>query len=123
MFRTECAKSGTMAKVLILEDEPTLLECMGMSVSMLEHSFFGFGKPEEALKHLHDIQPDYIIANYKLNSGNGVEFLNRCPEEACRILMTGYSPSQIEKLNIPYPVLYKPFGMEQLEQLLSKLRH
>ena len=114
------------ASVLLVDDEPILLR--GLKRSLSGHHVVTVTRVDQALALYQQHDFDIVFCDLMMPEANGIEFYSRLcelgPEHAQRlVLMTGgalpdrlgYSVAQL-----PSTCLLKPFGSEQLEQLIER---
>jgi CheY-like chemotaxis protein len=63
-----------MAKLLLLDDEPTTLEWMTAALSALGHEVRGYESGRSALEHLDKFRPDLIVADILMPEMDGIAF-------------------------------------------------
>lgn len=118
-----------MLKVLLVDDEPYVLE--GLS-TMVDWAAYGFSvdtaaNGEDALEIANTADPDLIITDIKMPGMNGTEFIRRSLENhssAEFVILSGYDDFSYAKEAMRYHVcdyLLKPIDDEDLDKLISKM--
>lgn len=85
-----------MTKILLIEDEPDIVESFQfMFTEILKgYRFFSAGDGESGLKIVEDQKPDVVVLDLKLGAGiDGIEVLRRAKrlhEPMKTIVLTGY---------------------------------
>ena len=80
-------------RILILDDEPGVVEYLGDELRVLGYRTTGCGAPAEALARLHDEEFDLVVADVEMPEMRGLEFLTAAhafrPEQLI-LLMTAF---------------------------------
>jgi len=90
-----------MPSVLIVDDEPDMLEllCLFAAESFPEARIASASSGEAGLAKLREARPDVVLSDFKMGGMDGIEFLRRCGEalpQASLVLMTAYADSGLE---------------------------
>lgn len=83
-----------MGKVLIVEDEPVLLDLYRLELEDDGHSVQAVSEPQFALDLVHRWQPDLVVLDIRLGRDNGLDLLRRIGDarrEVRTILLSAYS--------------------------------
>lgn len=123
------ASSGTVSRVLIVDDDEDVREVMGMILEGLGHSVTSTGNGFEALRWLEEQAQDLLIIDLRMPKIDGPtlyrEILARWPTGGPRVLFvsgfadtTGYELA-LKSLNVP--VLFKPFTLEDLRDAVTRV--
>jgi len=123
----EIPASAPPARILILDDEPTLAELTGVALRLLGHDVIVSLSPEEALEQIDSRTFDLVISDFRMPVMDGGDFyaaaVKRRPELARRVIfLTGDVVHEaayafLKESGLPY--LLKPFQLVQLEQLIA----
>jgi len=118
-----------VARILVVDDEPALLESMRSYLSRLGHKVTAFPSAVSAWESLvsEDSAPSLVIVDLTLQGMSGEEFIRkvtrRNPEIA--VLATSGYPMSLENLGLHQPVrvalLQKPFTPRMLNEALERL--
>jgi len=106
--------------VLVVDDEDAIrlslrdyLEQHGYSVLVASD---GVG----AIQHLVDSAVDVIVTDYRMDLFGGdywIRFLQRFCTDIPVYVISGYLPTEVD---VPFPVVSKPFDYAQLERLIAR---
>ena len=114
--------------VLMVEDESNVQKIVGRMLKMLGHTTTICTNAEEALEILGDNSPDFLITDLMLGTGlNGIDLADqvRVTHPNMKIvLMSGYPEEILGKRGeseFSYELLRKPFGLNDLSELLARL--
>ncbi len=103
------------AKVLLVDDEPAVLKCLGHLLARLGHHVTTAASGEEALVHLEHRPFDLVVTDFRMPGLSGadvVEAIRERQEETAIILITGLVDELPAWLRIgprAVKVLGKPF--------------
>ena len=118
--------SGTV-RILVVDDEPALLESMRSYLSRLGHMVTAFRSATAAWESLASENPAVVIVDLTLQGMSGVEFIRKVIERhsAIAILATTGYPVTIDSLklspNARVAMLQKPFTPRMLTDALGSL--
>ena len=113
-------------KILIVEDEPQLLERLVKYVSIFCDTIYQASNGYEALEVYEKYSPNIILTDINMPKLTGVEFIEeiRKRDEECQIIvLSAYSDSDDLLRIIPCNLinyLIKPFKIEELKSSLLK---
>lgn len=119
-----------MARILIVDDEPTLLALMSRFVSSLDHEVSTAADGRDALRILDDDDIDLLITDINMPDIDGIEILNELRRRRLEmpvIAMSGGGLLAKELLLDTASVLgavvtlQKPFELNELERVLEEL--
>ena len=117
------------AVVVIIDDDPDVLDSLRLSLEQTGHRVVGGSDSEEVLRLVRRLgrPPDLILSDYRLGAEiTGVEAIGRLRqelgEEIPAIVITGDSSSAAlrEVRAAGFPVMHKPVDPEQLEDVIAK---
>lgn len=121
-----------MYKVLLVDDEPFILQGLSIIIDWEKEGFeiAGMaGNGLEALEMINNIQPDIVIADIKMPIMTGLELLERVRKnnvsDATFIMLTGFDDFEFARTALKYNVLdylLKPVERKELLESLSKAR-
>ncbi len=115
-----------MAKIVIIDDEPNIVELVVTACKELGHETFPFVNSSKAMEQLENIAPQLVISDIKMDKVDGFEVLRRVQGtlENCHvILMTGYGNEEIAEKAIGEGARYyirKPFKISEMQ---ARVRH
>ncbi len=115
-----------MAKIVIIDDEPNIVELVVTACKELGHETFPFVNSSKAMEQLENIAPQLVISDIKMDKMDGFEVLRRVQStlENCHvILMTGYGNEEIAEKAIGEGARYyirKPFKISEMQ---ARVRH
>src|SRR5512133_3325313 len=64
-----------MSKIMLVEDDPTMLSLLRTLLKLEQFDTVGVGGEEEGLEAVHQHRPDAILLDVHLAQGNGVDLL------------------------------------------------
>lgn len=113
--------NDTVKTILVVDDEPQILNIMEKFIQEAGHLFVGSSGGEEALKLLKDLEVDVIITDYHMPRMNGTQFVTkvRKMDDEVPILFLSSSGTLTEyekdkdKLSIS-GLIIKPFTKEDI---------
>lgn len=110
-----------MPKIVLVDDEPTVVDVLTGMISALGHEVFSYTSPDSALLRIETGPVDLVIADLIMPGINGLELLRRVRRidpELPYILLTGNADleSAIEALRLEADdFLQKPIDLFHLE--------
>lgn len=116
--------SNTAYRVLLVEDDPQLLDTLAQSLTALGCHVLTAGNGEEALKIIEDKSIIAVISDIQMPRMSGVQLLNELRIRGSNvpvIIMTGYSHYGEEEINElgAMATLQKPFNRSQLKEIVD----
>jgi two-component system OmpR family response regulator len=111
-------------RILILDDNPALLQVLALSLRSAGFTVTAFGCPHEALEHIHEA--DVLVTDYHMPEMTGLEVARKAYAQGWRgslFLMSGRSSAITEPMEHPLlrSLLDKPFSTHELVEKLHKL--
>ncbi len=110
-----------MAKIVIIDDEPAMVEVISTLCRENGHQVSPFNSAERALEELPGINPQVVIADIKMEKVTGFDVLQECrrtlPQTAV-ILITAYASVEkaVEAMKLgAYDFITKPFKIDELK--------
>lgn len=109
-----------MAKIVIVDDEPAMVEVISTLCRDEGHEAFPFNSPKKLLDELPSILPHLVIADLKMDSVDGFDVLRDCQEKIPQtpvIMITGYASVEtaVEAMKLgAYDYITKPFKIDEL---------
>jgi len=104
--------------VLVVDDEDSLRLSLRDYLQRRGHTVLVASDGVGAIEHLIDSRIDVIITDYRMDLFGGdywVRFLRRFCSDIRVILISGFLPPGMD---VPFPVVGKPFDYDELEQLI-----
>lgn len=114
--------------VLVVDDDPTVLQVQGELVSRIGHVVTMFTSALDALEYLenHGSEVDIIITDFRMPQMNGVEFVQEVRESFAEMpimMLTGYAnevdPRKIAEYGVK--VVSKPAAAKVLAEYMDQL--
>ena len=118
-----------MAKILIIDDEPSILESLEMFLGEMGHRVFKADTGEKGYSLLSREIPEVVILDIRLPDMNGLDVLSRIRESQCPakvIMMTAFQDMEttIEAMKRgAYDYLHKPLDAELVEKTVNSALH
>ena len=115
-----------MAKILIIDDEPGMVEVIATLCRDLGHHVFPFNSAERAIEALGGTQPQLVIADIKMENVSGFDVLRACHDMApmpAVIMITGYASVEtaVEAMKLgAYDYVTKPFKIDELQLTIQR---
>ena len=114
--------------VLIVDDEPEILETTKWAFEMAGFQVHTAASAEEALPQARDRRPDVLLIDYKLPQMNGLELLGKVREwipNAVAIIITGltHQSENLEEASRQLGAagfLHKPLQLERVLKLVRE---
>lgn len=120
-----------MLKVVIIDDEPLVLEGLRSMVEWEEHGYKLVGEAadgEEGYELISQVNPDLVITDMRMPVMDGIELMEKCQEQlelkARFVVLSGYSEFSyvkraLELKSLQY--LLKPIDPDEIHQMLLDL--
>ena len=109
-------------RVLVVEDDPEVLEASLEALELLGHWATGVRSAESALDRFCEGAFDVLMADVGLPALSGLELADKL-QARCTLPIIFATASQAPSTPLPGTVwLNKPFGIEQLAQALRQVR-
>jgi DNA-binding NtrC family response regulator len=115
-----------MAKILIVDDEPNIVELVVTACKELGHETFPFTNSQKALEQLESVAPELVISDIRMGAVDGFEVLRhvKTTVDNCQvILMTGQGNEEIAEKAIAEGARYyirKPFKISEMQ---ARVKH
>jgi len=115
-----------MAKILIVDDEPNIVELVVTACKELGHETYPFVNSQKALDQLESIAPALVISDIRMGAVDGFEVLRhvKTTVDNCQvILMTGQGNEEIAEKAIAEGARYyirKPFKVSEMQ---ARVKH
>ena len=119
--------------VLIVDDEPLVLEGLMFMVDWESHGFHVCGEAsdgEEALDRIQELNPDLVVTDISMPVMDGLQLIQYCTKElntSCRfVILSGHDDFTSARKALTCGVLdywLKPIDVEEIHASLVKLRN
>jgi PAS domain S-box-containing protein len=113
---------GTSLRILLVDDDPALLEATGELIKIIGHAPVMTSSPEEALRWLMDRKFDVLIADLSIPGMSGIELAEKAVEirPALRVIFaSGNEMHDASALTFRWRALRKPFTLVELGEALD----
>ena len=115
-----------MARILIIDDEPAMVQVIAAICGDLGHQVSPFSSAERAIEALAEAEPQVVIADIKMEKLGGFDVLRACrdlmPMPAV-IMITGYASVEtaVEAMKLgAYDYITKPFKIDELQLTIQR---
>jgi CheY-like chemotaxis protein len=114
-------------KVLIVDDDPALLEFMAEGLRALGYDVAAAGDTDSAFEAFDREKPDLVVCDYMLSGHCGVELIRKLKAlgpDVPAVIVTGYPvafPPDLARADGIEGYLIKPFRINQLERVITEL--
>lgn len=115
-----------MAKIIIIDDEPAMVEVIVTLCREKGHQVFPFNSPSRALEQIDSIQPQVVITDIKMETMSGFDVLRHVREnhrQTSVILITAYGSTEtaVEAMKMgATDYVLKPFKIDELQTRIQK---
>ena len=115
-----------MAKILIVDDEPNIVELVVTACKELGHETFPFTNSAKALEQIESISPQLVISDIRMGKVDGFDVLRQVKStlDNCQvILMTGQGSEEVAEKAIAEGARYyirKPFKISEMQ---ARVKH
>jgi len=115
-----------MAKILIIDDEASILSLMGKLCEQMGHQVFATQTGAEGVKLIKEVNPDLMIVDLRIGDMNGLQIIedtrNQHPNISI-VMVTGYGTVEtaVEAMKLgAFDYLTKPFELEDLKRTVDR---
>src|SRR5260370_11699959 len=115
-----------MAKIVIIDDEPAMVEVIVTVCREKGHQVFPFNSASKAVEQLDSIAPQVVIADIKMETMTGFDVLRHVREhhrQTAVILITAYGTVEtaVEAMKMgAYDYVTKPFKIDELQLTVQR---
>lgn len=115
-----------MAKILLIDDEPQILETTSRWLSLADYDVETFSSAEQALKNIASATPDVIVSDVKMRGCDGLELLEKivaADPTLPVILITGHGDISMAVTAMQggaYYFIEKPFDPDHLVEVIKR---
>jgi DNA-binding NtrC family response regulator len=115
-----------MARILIIDDEPAMVDAISRLCRDRGHQSFPYCASETALEALNTINPHLVIVDVKMEKVTGFDILREChkrlPHTAV-VMITAYASveSAVEAIKLgAFDYITKPFKIDELHRCITR---
>ncbi|RCX18861.1 helix-turn-helix protein [Anaerobacterium chartisolvens] len=121
-----------MIRVIVVEDEPPILNAVAKMIEELHSDFHVVGKApngEDALELAEKLKPDVVFTDIKMPVMDGltlIEKLMHMKPAPIPVVLSGYAEFEFAKRAFShgtFDYLIKPINLDVLEELLNRIAH
>src|SRR5678809_1163605 len=115
-----------MAKIVIIDDEPAMVEVIVTLCREKGHQVFPFNSAPKAVEQMDSIQPHVVIADIRMETMTGFDVLRHVREhlrQTAVILITAYASVEtaVEAMKMgAYDYVTKPFKIDELQMTVQR---
>src|SRR5437868_4203268 len=115
-----------MAKIVIIDDEPAMVEVIVTICREKGHQAFPFNTATKAVEQLDSIQPHIVVADIRMETMTGFDVLRHVREhhrQTAVILITAYASVEtaVEAMKMgAYDYVTKPFKIDELQMTIQR---
>ena len=115
-----------MAKIVIIDDEPAMVEVIVTLCREKGHQVFPFNSAPKAVEQLDSIAPQVVVADIKMETMTGFDVLRHVREhhrQTAVILITAYGTVEtaVEAMKMgAYDYVTKPFKIDELQLTVQR---
>src|SRR6185295_5037064 len=115
-----------MAKIIIIDDEPAMVEVIVTLCREKGHQVFPFNSAAKAVEQMETIDPQIVITDVKMETMSGFDVLRHVKEnhrQALVILITAYASvdTAIEAMKMgAHGYVPKPFKIDELQMTIQR---
>ncbi len=115
-----------MARILIIDDEPAMVEVISTICRDMGHQAFPFNSAARAIEALPGTMPQLVVADIKMQHLTGFDVLRACNDLSQRpavIMVTGYASVEtaVEAMKLgAFDYVTKPFKIDQFQLTLQR---
>ena len=115
-----------MARILIIDDEPAMVDVISTLCKELGHQVFPFNSAARAIDALPGCMPQVVVADIKMENVDGFDVLKACRDLTplpAVIMVTGYASVEtaVEAMKLgAYDYVTKPFKIDELQLTIQR---
>src|SRR3982074_3401676 len=115
-----------MAKIVVIDDEPAMVEVIVTLCREKGHQVFPFNSAPKAIEQIDGIQPQVVIADIKMETMTGFDVLRHIREhhrQTAVIMITAYASVEtaVEAMKMgAYDYITKPFKVDELQLCVQR---
>jgi len=115
-----------MAKIIIIDDEASILKLMGQVCSRMGHSVSLYQTGREGMAAMESEKPELLIVDLRIPDMNGLQIIQDCraryPQTEV-VMVTGYGSVEtaVEAMKLgAFDYLTKPFELDDLQRTINR---
>jgi len=111
-------------RILVVEDNPDLLDMACELLAKLGHAVIGAGTGEDALARVEEAPFDVLLTDLALPGCSGIDVARQAllvRPTLQVIVASGYGAPEASSLEFPFAVLPKPYSLDQLRTVVAAL--
>tara|TARA_R110002096_G_scaffold4493_14_gene20881 strand:+ start:2756 stop:4135 length:1380 start_codon:yes stop_codon:yes gene_type:complete len=115
-----------MAKVIIIDDEPGILQVMRKLCERMGHDTGAYQSGREGMAAIAQSPPEVLIVDLRIGDMNGMDIIQRCNQDfpgIAIIMVTGYGTVEtaVEAMKLgAFDYLTKPFELDDLQRTVNR---
>lgn len=115
-----------MGKILIIDDEVSILETLEMFLSEKGHQVYKATAGEKGLELFYRYEPDIVILDIRLPDTNGIDLLPKIQEAGCLskvIMITAFQDMEttIRAMKLgAYDYIHKPLDADEIDKAVNR---
>ncbi|RFC47781.1 MAG: two-component system, NtrC family, response regulator AtoC [Verrucomicrobia bacterium] len=115
-----------MAKIIIIDDEPGILQVMRKLSERMGHETSAYQSGKDGMLAIQRVVPDVVVVDLRIGDMSGLEIIQRCNAQfphIAIIMVTGYGTveSAVEAMKLgAFDYLTKPFELDDLQRTINR---
>lgn len=115
-----------MAKIVIIDDEPGMLEMMSQLARRIGHETFTYQTGREGLTAIDTLKPELAIVDLRIGDMDGLQIIESCRRRHPSmnvIMVTGFASVEnaVEAMKLgAFDYLTKPFELDDLQRTINR---
>ncbi len=115
-----------MAKIIVIDDEPSILQMMKKLCERMGHETHAYQSGREGMAAIKEVVPDVLIVDLRIGDMTGLQIIERCHQEyesMAIIMVTGYGSVEtaVEAMKLgAFDYLTKPFEVDDLQRTINR---
>jgi len=115
-----------MAKIIIIDDEPGILQVMRKLAERMGHETSAYQSGKDGMAAIQRVIPDVVVVDLRIGDMSGLEIIQRCHSQyphIAIIMVTGYGTveSAVEAMKLgAFDYLTKPFELDDLQRTVNR---
>lgn len=115
-----------MAKIIIIDDEPGILQVMKKLCERMGHDTYAYQSGRDGLAAIASNVPDVLVVDLRIGDMNGLQIIQKCHSEhpdMAIIMVTGYGTVEtaVEAMKLgAFDYITKPFELDDLQRTINR---
>jgi DNA-binding NtrC family response regulator len=115
-----------MARIVIIDDDPSILGLMEQVCRQMGHEVVGRGSGREGMAAVGEVRPELLLVDLKIPDMNGLEVIQECRREypgTAVVMVTGFASVEtaVEAMKLgAFDYLTKPFELDDLRRTVER---